>query len=226
MKFFALACISTLVSLAAGAEPIAYNLVTAERLLKPEARNWLMYRGTYDSWGYSPLDQITPDNVAGLIPVWTFSTGVEEAHQSPPIVNDGIMFITTPENQVLALDARTGDLIWRYRRELPDDLMQLHPTNRGVALWSDRVYLATVDAYLIALDARTGEVVWEREVEDYLGGYYMTLAPLVVDGKVMVGMSGGDLGIRGFIQAFSADAGEPLWKTYMVPGPGERGHET
>lgn len=223
---FVLSCISVLVSFAVGADLIDYNPVTAERLLDPEPRNWLMYRGTYDSWGYSSLDQIRPDNVADLIPAWTFSTGVEEAHQSPPMVNDGIMFITTPENQVLALDARTGDLIWRYRRELPDDLMQLHPTNRGVALWSDRVYLATVDAYLIALDARTGEVMWEREVENYLSGYYMTLAPLVVDGKVMIGMSGGDLGIRGFIQAFSADAGEPLWKTYMVPGPGEQGHET
>ena len=181
-----------------------YSPITDERLLKPEPENWLMYRATYDGWGYSPLDQITPRNVKRLVPVWTFSTGVDEGHQAPPIVNNGVMFITTPQNQVLALDARKGDLLWRYRRELPEDLFQLHPTNRGVGLYGDKVYLATVDAYLVALDAKTGEVVWETEVENYLAGYYMTLAPLIVKGKVIVGMSGGEMGIRGFIQAFDA----------------------
>ena len=204
----------------------AWNAVTDARLAAPEAHNWLMTRGDYGSLGYSPLDQITPANVAALKPAWTFSTGVTEAHQSPPIVNDGVMFITTPRNQVLALDARTGDLLWRYARELPADLFQLHPTNRGVALYGDLVYLATLDAYLVALDARSGEVVWEQQVEDYLSGYYMTLAPLVAGGKVMVGVSGGEFGIRGFVQAFDAKTGEPAWKTYTVPGPGEPGHES
>ena len=203
-----------------------YTTVTDERLTAPEDDNWLMYRRTYDGWGYSPLDQVNTENVGQLHPVWTFSTGLLEAHQSPPIVNDGVMYITTPKNNVLAIDARAGELIWRYRRELPRDLFQLHPTNRGVALFDDRVYLATLDAFLVALDARTGEVVWEREVEDYLAGYYMTLAPLAAAGKIVIGMSGGDLGIRGFIQAFDAASGEPAWKTYMVPGPGEPGHET
>lgn len=210
---------------AAAAAP-AYTPVTAARLTTPEPDNWLNYRRTYDGWGYSPLKQIDRANVAQLKPLWSFSTGVEEAHQSPPIVNDGVMFITTPRNQVLALDARTGNLLWRYRRELPADLVQLHPTNRGVALWGSRVYLATVDAFLVALDARTGAVVWEKPVENYVAGYYMTLAPLVVDGKVMVGVSGGEFGVRGFIQAFDADSGESLWKTYTVPGPGEPGNDT
>ena len=204
----------------------AYSPITDERLLKPEPENWLMYRATYDGWGYSPLDQITPQNVKRLVPVWTFSTGVDEGHQAPPIVNNGVMFITTPQNQVLALDARKGDLLWRYRRELPEDLFQLHPTNRGVGLYGDKVYLATVDAYLVALDAKTGEVVWETEVENYLAGYYMTLAPLVVKGKVIVGMSGGEMGIRGFIQAFDAETGESVWKTHTIPGPGQPGHDT
>ncbi len=229
-----IALVATLLPLAGilAAEPapaapaLAYSSVTAERLTQPSADDWLMYRRTYDSWGYSPLAQITPANVATLKPAWAFATGVEEAHQSPPLVNDGVMFITTPRNQVLALDARTGELIWRYRRELPADLFQLHPTNRGVALYGDRVYLATVDAFLVALDARTGEVVWEVEVDDYLAGYYMTLAPLAVDGKIMIGMSGGEFGIRGYIQAFDATSGKSLWKTGMVPGPGEPGHET
>lgn len=210
----------------AGAAAPAYTPVTAARLTTPEPDNWLNYRRTYDGWGYSPLKQIDRANVAQLKPLWSFSTGVEEAHQSPPIVNDGVMFITTPRNQVLALDARTGNLLWRYRRELPADLVQLHPTNRGVALWGSRVYLATVDAFLVALDARTGAVVWEKPVENYVAGYYMTLAPLVVDGKVMVGVSGGEFGVRGFIQAFDADSGESLWKTYTVPGPGEPGNDT
>lgn len=207
------------------AEP-DYNTVTDARLAAPEAENWLMYRRTYDGWGYSPLDQIDTTNVKSLVPVWSYSTGVEEGHQAPPIVNDGIMFVSTPQNQVLAIDAGSGDLIWRYRRELPDDLLQMHPTNRGVALYGDTVYLATVDAFLVALDAKTGEVRWEAEVEDYLSGYYMTMSPLIAQGKVMVGVSGGEFGIRGFIAAFAADTGEPAWKTYTIPGPGEPGHET
>jgi alcohol dehydrogenase (cytochrome c) len=211
----------------AAAEGIkTYQSVTNERLLHPEPENWLMYRGTYDSWGYSPLEQINTKNVKKLVPVWTFSTGVDEGHQAPPIVNNGIMFITTPKNQVLALDAKRGDLLWRYRRDLPEDLFQLHPTNRGVALYGDKVFLATVDAHLLALDARTGQVVWDQVVENYLSGYYMTLAPLVVHGKVMVGVSGGELGIRGFVQAFDAETGKPVWKTYTVPGPGEAGNES
>ncbi len=149
-----------------------------------------------------------------------------EGHQAPPVVNNGVMFITTPQQQVFALNAKTGDLIWRYRKELPEDLLQLHPTNRGVALWGDRVYVATVDAHLIALDAKTGKVVWDTTVDDYKNGYYFTLAPLIAKGKVMVGTSGGELGIRGYIAAFDADDGKPVWKTYTIPGPGEPGHET
>lgn len=203
-----------------------YRTVTTARLLDPEPENWLMYRRTYDSWGYSPLEQINAGNVKNLVPVWTFSTGVNEGHQSPPIVNNGIMFITSPENRVFALNAQTGDLLWQYQRDLPEDLFQLHPTNRGVALFGDNVYFGTVDACLVALNAKTGEVVWEREVEDYLSGYYMTLAPLIAKGKVIVGVSGGEFGIRGFIQAFDAETGASVWKTHTIPGPGEEGNDS
>ena len=204
----------------------AYKNVTNERLTNPEPRNWLMYRGSYDSMGYSALDQINTSNVSRLVPAWTFSTGIREGHQAPPIVNEGLMFVTTPHNRVLALDAHSGDLLWRYDRELPEDQFQMHPTNRGVALYADRVYLATADCYLVALDARTGEEVWESEVEDYAAGYDMTLAPLVAEGKVIVGVAGGEFGIRGFITAFDAMTGEEAWKTYTIPAPGEPGSET
>ena len=127
---------------------------------------------------------------------------------------------------MIALDARTGEQLWRYLRELPEDLVQMHPTNRGVALYGDRVYMATVDAHLVALDARTGAVVWDQKVEDYTHGYYSTLAPLAAQGLIMVGVSGGEFGIRGFVAAFDAETGEPVWKTYTIPGPGEPGNDT
>ena len=211
---------------AASSNASRYSAVTDERLLNPEPRNWLMYRRTYDGWGHSPLDHIDSGNVAGLRPAWTYATGVNEGHQSPPIVNDGRMFLTTPGSQVLALDARTGYLKWRYRRYLPEDLQQMHPTNRGVGLYGDKVYVATVDAFVVALDAETGRVVWEQAVEDYSRGYYMTLAPLVAEGKVMVGVSGGEFGIRGFVVALDAETGEEIWRRHTIPSPGEPGSET
>lgn len=205
-----------------------YNPVTDERLLNPEPENWLNYRNTYNGWGYSQLDQITSDNVATLEPVWSFSTGVTEGHEAPAVVNDGIMYITTPESQVIALNAVTGDEYWRYQREVPENLTHVHPTNRGVALYDDKVYVGTVDTHLVALDAKTGKVVWDKAVEglDYKTGYYITMAPLIVNGKVMVGVSGGELGIRGFVQAFDAATGDNVWKTYTIPAPGEPGSET
>ena len=207
------------------ASQTAYSSVTDERLRNPAPEDWLMYRGTYDSWGYSPLDQITTDNVGDLVPVWTFSTGVNSGHQAPPIINDGVMFVTTPESQVLALDARSGELVWRYRRELPDDIRRGHRTNRGVGLYGDLVFVTALDAVVVALDARSGEVVWEQAVEDYRTGYYMTMAPLVAGGKVMVGVSGGERGIRGFVVALDPEDGREVWRTYTVPGPGEPGND-
>ncbi|HTP95915.1 MAG TPA: methanol/ethanol family PQQ-dependent dehydrogenase [Burkholderiales bacterium] len=224
----AAAVVAILSPAAANAQGAAgnYSPVTDERLLKPEPQNWLMYRATYDGMGYSPLARINTKNVKKLVPVWSYSTGVLEGHQAPPIVNNGVMFVSTPENQVLALNARTGDLIWRYKREMPEDALQPHPTNRGVALYGDKVYLATLDAFVIALDARTGKPVWETRMEDYKKAYYFTLAPLIVKGKVMVGASGGEYGIRGFIAALDAETGKEVWKTYTVPAPGEPGSET
>ncbi len=203
-----------------------YNPVTDARLANPEPHNWLTWRGNYEGWGHSPLKQINADNVKDLVPVWSYSTGVSEGHQAPPMVNDGIMYVTTPQNQILALEAKTGREIWRYVRKLPDDLFQLHPTNRGVALYGDKVFMATVDAGVVALDAKSGKVVWDVKVGDYTDGYYSTLSLLAARGKIVTGVSGGEFGVRGYVVALDAETGAEAWKTYTIPGPGEPGHET
>jgi alcohol dehydrogenase (cytochrome c) len=203
-----------------------YKPVTAERLLHPEDGNWLSIRRTYDGWGYSPLAQITRDNVNQLQPVWIFSTGEDKVHEAAPLVNNGVMFISTPDNQVIAIDVRSGNLLWRFRKSRPTGAVVAHETSRGVALYGDKVYFAAGEALLIALDARTGKEVWATQVADSKAAYYMTLAPLIADGKVMVGASGGEFGVRGFVAAFDPETGKELWRTYTIPAPGEPGSET
>ncbi len=203
-----------------------YRPVTAEALKHPADGEWLMVRRTYDGWGYSPLDQITPANVKRLQPVWVFSTGQTSGHEAPPIVNDGVMFVSTPGNQVIALDAKTGLVLWRFRSPLPEGTIMLHATNRGVAVYGDKVFLAGGQAVLFAIDAKTGREVWSTKVADNTQGYYMSLAPLVADGKVMVGASGGELGVRGFVAAFDPDTGAEVWRMYTIPAPGEPGSDT
>ena len=206
--------------------PRTYQPVTAERLRNPEGPNWLMIRRTYDGWGYSPLTEITAANVARLRPVWNVMTGEGRVHEAAPVVNDGVMFVSTPNNQVIALDGKTGALLWRYRRPRPTGAFVLHETNRGVALYGDKVYYAAGEAVLVALDARTGKEVWTTTVADNKSAYYITLAPLVAGGAVMVGASGGEFGVRGFVAAFDPESGKELWRTFMVPAPGEPGSET
>src|SRR4249919_3481330 len=203
-----------------------YKLVDAARLKSPADGDWLMMRRTYSGWGYSPLEQITPANVTRLQPVWSFSTGVTNGHEAPPIVNNGVMFVATPGNQVIALDAKNGATLWRYKRPLADDVVLLHGTSRGVALSGGKVFFAAAEAVLVALDARTGKEVWTATVEDNRSGYYMSVAPLVANGTVMVGASGGEMGVRGFVAAYDVESGKPMWKTFTVPAPGEPGSET
>ena len=203
-----------------------YKPVTAERLLKPDEGDWLMTRRTYDGWGYSPLGQITAANVGRLQPVWSFSTGMLSGHEAPAVVNNGVMFVSTPGNQVIAIEAKDGRQLWRYRRASPEDAIVLHRTNRGVALYGDKVFLAASEAVLVALDAKTGREVWTAEVAPNRSGYYMSLAPLVADGKVMVGASGGEVGIRGFVAAFDVETGREAWRAFTIPAPGEPGSET
>jgi alcohol dehydrogenase (cytochrome c) len=203
-----------------------YPSVTAERLKNPEPGNWLMIRRTYDGQAFSPLNQINTGNVSKLRPVWVFATGEARVHESAPIINNGVMFVSTPNNQVLAIDAKTGVQLWRYRRPRPSGANVPHDTNRGAALFGDKVYVAAGEAVLVALDAKTGREVWTAPVGDNKSGYYISLAPLVAGGKVMVGCSGGEFGIRGFVAAFDLETGKEQWRTYTIPAPGEPGSET
>lgn len=203
-----------------------YKPVTAERLKKPEDGEWLSVRRTYDGWGYSPLDQVKRGNVDQLQLKWVLLTGQNNGHEAPPMVNGGVMFVATPGYQVIALEAKTGRTLWTYRKTPIQGARVLHQTTRGVALYGDKVYFAAGDAFLVALNAKTGREVWSTQVADSLSGYYMSLAPLVADGKVMVGVSGGENGIRGFVAAFDPESGKEIWKTYTVPAPGEPGSET
>jgi alcohol dehydrogenase (cytochrome c) len=192
-----------------------------------EPENWLTYSGGFAGHRYSLLNQIDTRNAATLGVRWVFQSGVSGNFETTPLVVDGVMFVTGPENHVWALDARTGRSIWHYRRSLPEKLrVCCGRVNRGVAALGDRVFLATLDAHLVALDAKTGNVVWDVEVADYRLGHSFTLAPLAVKDKVVVGVAGGEFGVRGFIDAYDARSGTRIWRFYTIPGPGEPGNET
>ncbi len=203
--------------------------ITSDRLLKAaaEPHNWLTYNGTYDSQRYSRLDQIKPSNVATLEQKWVVQNQVVGAWQSNPIVVDGIMYVTQRPNDVLAVDAKTGRVFWQHRyTNSPDARVCCGANNRGVAILGDTLYMGTLDAHLVAVDRITGRSLWDVAVGDPKLGYSITMAPLVVKDKVLVGSGGGEYGIRGFIAAFDVSTGKELWRFHAVPGPGEQGNET
>ncbi len=203
--------------------------VTYDRILRSaeEPENWLTYNGTYMSQRYSGLDQITAANVGDLESKWVLQNRVFGAWQSNPIVVDGVMYMTQRPNDVMALDPVTGRVFWVYRHT-PDENATVccGANNRGVAILGDKVFMGTLDARLIALDAINGRPIWDIEVADVNLAYSITMAPLVVKDKVIVGVGGGEYGIRGFIAAYDADTGEEAWRFWTIPGPGEPGHET
>ncbi len=217
------------VSAAAWAQAPALPEDLAERQLKAEAadKDWLLYGGNYKAWRYSTLDQINKDNVRGLRPAWTLETGLHDAFECSPIVVDGVMYVTTPWNHVYAIDARTGSVYWHYaypvERSLP---LCCGAVNRGPAVGHGCVYFASLDCHLVALDAKTGEQIWDTEVADKNQGYSLTVAPQIIGQKVIVGASGGDFGIRGFIDAYDTLSGARIWRFWTIPAPGEPGHDT
>ncbi|MGH9631326.1 MAG: pyrroloquinoline quinone-dependent dehydrogenase, partial [Bryobacteraceae bacterium] len=173
------------------------------------------------------LDQVNRKNAGKLALKWAFQMKTLHKVEITPLVVDGIMYVTQPPNDVHALDAETGRAFWSYRRALPEKInVCCGQVNRGLAMLGGRLYMGTVDSHLVALDSKTGAVLWDIEVADRLAGYSITVAPLAVKDKIIVGISGGEYGIRGFLDAYDAKTGKRAWRFYTVPGPGEPGNET
>ena len=208
--------------------------VTSERLLHAdkEPTNWLMYYGNYQGWRYSPLQQINTANVQRLVVKWKFHTGSgDENFQVTPLVVDGVMYLTNQRNEIFALHAETGKILWRYTHfqvEFSPQMPRLwgHGTHRGVALTQGKVLLATEDAYLVAVDAKTGQLLWKTQAGYYYEGHMFTSPPLIVRDKAILGIVTREFATRGFIDAYDLETERRVWRFYTVPGPGEPGHET
>jgi PQQ-dependent dehydrogenase (methanol/ethanol family) len=183
-----------------------------------DGRNFLLTNGDYGQTRFYPNRQINTSNVSKLRPAWIFQTEVKESMETSPIVVNGTMYVTTSFSHVYALDARTGEELWHFAPKMgPVTTFCCGPNNRGVAVSNNLVYVATLDSQLVALDAKTGKIVWKTTVADPEEGYSETMAPTVIDDKVLIGTNGGEYGIRGFMKAFDAKTGKPLWTFETVP---------
>lgn len=193
-----------------------------------EAESWLTYSRDYNSFRHSPLKQINTSNVSKLRPAWVYQIQEPGWIECSPVVADGVMYITEPVSTVSALDVRTGRRLWTYKPNMPSKLIHhgFPLVNRGVAVLNDMVYVGTMDAHLIALDAKSGKERWKVKLAENKLGYAITVAPLALDGKIIIGISGGEAGIRGFLDAYDAKTGKQLWRFHTIPGPGEFGHDT
>ena len=209
------------------AKPMSKNLVSiTQPMLNAAAsdpKNWIHSNGSYEQTRYYAGNQINTGNVAKLRPAFVFQTAVLESMETAPIVVNGVMFLTTSFNHVYAIDAVTGEEFWHYKHKMgPITTFCCGPNNRGVAIEGDRLFMGTLDAKIVALDAKTGKLLWETQIADPEKGYSETMAPAVIDGKVLIGTNGGEYGVRGFIKAFNAADGKLLWTFYSIP---EKGHE-
>jgi alcohol dehydrogenase (cytochrome c) len=224
---------AAVVAVTVAAQGVPPGPVTSQELLAglpADGSRWVMFGGSYTNQRHSPLTQITPENVTRLVPQWTFQTDISGSRfETTPLLRDNVLYVTGPLSTAWAIDARTGREIWRYKRELP-------PTgsltaccglvNKGFGVLGDRLFMTTLDAHLVALNMKTGGVVWDVAMADYKQGYASTIAPLVVKDKVIVGVAGGEFGIRGFIDAYDVKTGSRAWRFYTIPGPGEPGNDT
>ncbi len=231
------ACLATFALTIATGFPVQaqfenFTPVTDAMLENPDPADWLNWRRTLDGWGYSPLDQINTDNVHQLQLVWSWQLP-PGLSQPTPLVHDGVMFIPSPRNVVQAVDAVTGDRLWEHQRQFEASTDELDAVGSGmrtrsIAIYGNKIYVNTSDAHIVALDARTGEVAWDHTVADYTLGYRYTSGPIVVQGKIVAGMTGcqnykNDVC---FISAHDAETGDELWRTATIAGPGEPGGDT
>jgi alcohol dehydrogenase (cytochrome c) len=214
----------------AGAAAADYPAVTDARLVAAAKDDgWLMYRRDYASTGYAPFDQINTGNVDKLKVAFDLKSDLTQGHEGAPVVNGNMMFVTTPMDHVMALDATSGKVLWTHVFPIADKALKTvccDVVNRGVALYGNNVYFETLDNHVVALDAMTGKVKWQTKLWDPGVGYFMTSAPLVVKGKVVVGTGGGEYGARGFITALDAKTGKIAWQKHTTAAPGEPGGDT
>lgn len=202
--------------------------VSADNIINANSNGWLSHGRTYSEQRYSPLSQINSKNVANLGLHWSYDLGTSRGIEATPIVHDGIMYVTSTWNIVHALDAKTGDLVWSHNPQVDKEQGSLgccDAVNRGVAIWGRSVFTATIDGRLIALDSKSGEVQWDINTIDKSKPYTITGAPRVIDGKVIIGNGGAELGVRGYVSAYDASDGKMLWRFYTVPGNPSDGFE-
>jgi alcohol dehydrogenase (cytochrome c) len=204
--------------------------VSSERLQAAGTNpdGWLMYSGSYNGWRHSSLTEITSANVARLRIRWIrqFDSNVPLIEATPLVVDD-VLFMTVPDSKVVALDAKTGDVIWEYVRSIPANLpLCCGRVNRGLAIHDSTLFFGSLDGYLVAINANDGKVIWQTLVASPADGYSITGAPLVVNRLVVIGIGGGEYGTRGFLAAYDVSTGQRQWKFETIPGPGEVGHET
>ena len=206
--------------------PVPKNISVSQAKLNGAAKdgaNFLHSNGSYEQTRYYPAAQINTGNVGKLKPAFIFQTEVLESMETAPIVVDGIMYVTTSYNHVYAVDAATGKEFWHYKhKQGPVTTYCCGPNNRGVAILDGQLFMGTLDAKLVSLDAKTGKVLWATQIADPELGYSETMAPVAVDGKVLIGTNGGEYGVRGFVKAFDATTGALIWTFYSIP---DRGHE-
>ena len=188
-----------------------------------DGKNWLHPNGSYDQTRFAPAAQINAGNVAKLRPAFVFQTGIVESMETAPLVVNGVMFVTTSYNHVYAINATTGEQYWHFKHKIgPVSTYCCGPNNKGVAISEGKLFMGTLDAKLVALDSKTGKLLWETQIADPELGYSETMAPSVVDGKVLIGTNGGEYGVRGFLKAFDANTGKLAWTFHTIP---EKGHE-
>ena len=192
-----------------------------------EPHNWLTYSGGYSGHRYSTLRQIDTANVKHLEMKWMLQNQVVGSWEASPLVVDGIMYLTQRPNDVMAVDARTGRLFWIYKYPGASDVrVCCGANNRGLAILGDTLFMGTLDAHLVAVDAHRGRLRWKVKVAEHTHGYSVSLAPLVVKDQVIIGVGGGEYGIRGFIAAYDSATGKEAWRFNTIPAPGEPGSET